>query len=56
MLSCYDGKKIGKKEKWTNKGTDKQYVADSLIYDTKHLEKMKNGQIKGLISNMWLIL
>ena len=27
-------KKIGKKEKWTNKGTDKQYAADSLIYDT----------------------
>ena len=23
---------IGKKEKWTNKGTDKQYVADSLIH------------------------
>ena len=22
---------IGKKEKWTNKGTDKQYVADSLL-------------------------
>ena len=22
---------IGKKEKWTNKGTDKPYVADSLI-------------------------
>ena len=22
-------------------------MADSLIYDTKHLEKKKNGQIKG---------
>ena len=27
-------KNIGKKEKRTNKGTDKQYVADSLIHDT----------------------
>ena len=45
-----------KERKMDNKGTDKQYVADSLIYDTKHLEKKKNGQIKGLISNMWLIL
>ena len=25
---------IGKKEKWTNKGTYKQYVADYLLYDT----------------------
>ena len=25
-------KNIGKKEKWTNKGTDKQYAADSLIF------------------------
>ena len=25
---------IGKKEKWTNKGTDKPYVADSLILST----------------------
>ena len=25
---------IGKKEKWTNKGTDKQYVADSLLHST----------------------
>ena len=25
---------IGKKEKWTNKGTDRQYVADSLLYST----------------------
>ena len=28
---------IGKKEKWTNKGTDKQYVADSLIHNTIQL-------------------
>ena len=27
-------KSIGKKEKWTNKGTDKPYVADSLIHST----------------------
>ena len=25
---------FGKKEKWTNKGTDKPYVADSLIHST----------------------
>ena len=25
---------IGKKEKWTNKGTDKQYTADSLLHST----------------------
>ena len=25
---------IGKKEKWTNKVTDKQYVADYLLHDT----------------------
>ena len=25
---------VGKKEKWTNKGTDKRYVADSLIHST----------------------
>ena len=25
---------IGKKEKWTNEGTDKQYVADSLLRGT----------------------
>ena len=25
---------IGKKEKRTNKGTDKQYVADSLLHST----------------------
>ena len=25
---------IGKKEKWTNTGTDKPYVADSLIHST----------------------
>ena len=25
---------IGKKEKWINKGTDKQYVADSLLHNT----------------------
>ena len=25
---------IGKKEKWTNKGTDKQYVAGSLLHST----------------------
>ena len=25
---------FGKKEKWTNKGTDKPYVADSLIHGT----------------------
>ena len=28
------GKNIGKKEKWINKGTDKQYVADSLLHNT----------------------
>ena len=27
---------IGKKEKRTNKGTDKPYVADSLIHDTTY--------------------
>ena len=25
---------IGKEENWTNKGTDKQYVADSLLHST----------------------
>ena len=25
---------VREKEKWTNKGTDKQYVADSLIHST----------------------
>ena len=25
---------VRKKEKWTNKGTDKQYVADSLLHST----------------------
>ena len=25
---------VGEKEKWTNKGTDKQYVADSLLHST----------------------
>ena len=28
------GKIIGKKEKWINKGTDKPYVADSLLHST----------------------
>ena len=27
-------KYIGKKDKWTNKGNDKPYVADSLIHRT----------------------
>ena len=27
-------KNIGKKEKWTNKGTDKPYLADSLLHST----------------------
>ena len=27
---------IGKKEEGTNKGTDKQYVADSLIHNTTY--------------------
>ena len=26
----------GKKEKWTNKGTEKQYVADSFIHSTTY--------------------
>ena len=30
-------KNIGKKEKLTNKWTDKQYAADSLIHDTTYL-------------------
>ena len=25
---------VGKKKKWTNKGTDKQHVADSLLHST----------------------
>ena len=25
---------VTEKEKWTNKGTDKQYVADSLLHST----------------------
>ena len=25
---------LERKEKWTNKGTDKQYVADSLLHST----------------------
>ena len=29
-------KNIGKKEKQTNKGTDKQYVADSLMHNTTY--------------------
>ena len=29
-------KNIGKKEKRTNKGTDTQYAADSLIHDTTY--------------------
>ena len=29
-------KNIGKKEKRTNKGTDKQYVADALMHDTTY--------------------
>ena len=27
---------IGEKEKWTNKGTDKQYVAVLLLHNTTH--------------------
>ena len=27
---------IGEKEKWTNKGTDKQYVAVFLLHNTTH--------------------
>ena len=27
---------IGEKEKWTNKGTDKQYVAAFLLHNTTH--------------------
>ena len=27
---------IGEKEKWTNKGTDKQYVAVLLLHNTPH--------------------
>ena len=27
---------IGEKEKWTNKGTDKQYVAVVLLHNTTH--------------------
>ena len=27
---------IGEKEKWTNKGTDKQYVAVCLLHNTTH--------------------
>ena len=30
---------IGKKEKWTNKGTDKQYVADSLLHSS-HIQSL----------------
>ena len=29
-------KSFGKKEKLTNKGTDKRYVADSFIHDTTY--------------------
>ena len=30
---------IGEKEKWTNKGTDKQYVAVLLLHNTTHHHK-----------------
>ena len=53
-------KNIGKKEKQTNKGTDTdakiqtyRCSADKMV---KLLERKKNGQIKVLISHMWLIL
>ena len=31
---------VREKEKWTNKGTDKPYVADSLIYSTTVQNKL----------------
>ena len=31
---------IGKKEKWINKGTDKQYVADSLLHNKLAIPKV----------------
>ena len=41
---------IGKKEKWTNKGTDKQYVANSSIHGKK--EKWTNkGTDKQYVAN-----
>ena len=33
---------IGKAEKWTNKGTDKQYVADSLLVIPDVCTKFQN--------------
>ena len=39
---------IGKKEKWTNKGTDKQYVAECLIhYNLSYLMFIPNFKILG---------
>ena len=42
-------KNIGMKEKWTNKGTDKQYAAESLIHDTTYLLFVTNFKILGQI-------
>ena len=37
---------IGKKEKWTNKGTDKQYVADYLLHNTTcHTQPLYQSQV-----------
>ena len=44
------GKFNGKKEKWTNKGTDKQYVAEFLIHittcHTRCLYKISKSYVK----------
>ena len=44
------GNLIGEKEKWTNKGNDKQEVADSLLHNTtghnQHWYRISNSRTK----------
>ena len=48
---------IGEKEKWTNKGTDKQYVAVLLLHNTTHhyqaLYQISESLLKWLLRNLW---
>ena len=48
---------IEKKEKWTNKATDKPYVADSLIHDTTYLTwclyQISKAKVKQFLRKLW---
>ena len=46
LRNLWQKKNIGKKEKWTNKGTDKQYVADLFMhYNLSYQMSVQNFKV-----------